>query len=57
MTRKMAAAEVKAKILVLLDEVAAAGEIEITKDGRALWRASGRLLAARAQGADLLGSP
>ena len=53
----MAAAEVKAKILVLLDEVAAAGEIEITKDGRALWRASGRLLAARAQGADLLGSP
>jgi prevent-host-death family protein len=34
MTRKLTATEVKAKILGLLDEVAAGEEIEITKHGR-----------------------
>jgi hypothetical protein len=55
-TRKMAAAEVKAKILVLLDEVAAGGEIEITKAGRTPWRASCRLLGRARSRADLPGS-
>ena len=36
MTRKMTATEVKAKILGLLDSVAAGEEIEITKHGRTL---------------------
>ncbi|BBX97450.1 hypothetical protein MLAC_27440 [Mycobacterium lacus] len=34
----MTATEVKAKILALLDEVAAGEEIEITKHGRAIAR-------------------
>ena len=34
MTRRMTATEAKAKILALLDEVAAGEEIEITKHGR-----------------------
>jgi len=38
MTRKMTATEVKAKILSLLDEVAAGGEVEITKHGRTVAR-------------------
>ena len=37
-TRKMNATEVKAKILGLLDEVAAGDEIEITKHGRTVAR-------------------
>ncbi len=36
--RKMTATEAKAKILALLDEVAAGGEIEITKHGRTVAR-------------------
>ena len=38
MDRKMTATEVKAKILGLLDEVAAGEEIEITKHGRTVAR-------------------
>lgn len=38
MTRQMTATEVKAKILALLDEVAAGDEIEITKHGRTVAR-------------------
>ena len=38
MTRKMTATEVKAKILSLLDEVAAGAEVEITKHGRTVAR-------------------
>lgn len=38
MTRQMTATEVKAKILRLLDEVAAGDEIEITKHGRTVAR-------------------
>lgn len=38
MTRTMAASEVKAKILGLLDDVAAGEEIEITKHGRTVAR-------------------
>jgi prevent-host-death family protein len=38
MTRKLTATEVKARILGLLDEVAAGDEIEITKHGRTLAR-------------------
>jgi len=38
MSRKMTATEAKAKILALLDEVAAGGEIEITKHGRTVAR-------------------
>jgi prevent-host-death family protein len=38
MTRKMTATEVKAKILALLDEVAAGQEVEITKHGRTVAR-------------------
>ena len=34
MTRKLTATEAKAKILALLDEVAAGEEVEITKHGR-----------------------
>jgi prevent-host-death family protein len=37
-SRKMTATEAKAKILALLDEVAAGGEIEITKHGRTVAR-------------------
>jgi prevent-host-death family protein len=37
-TRRMTATEAKAKILALLDEVAAGGEIEITKHGRTVAR-------------------
>jgi len=37
-TRKMTATEAKAKILALLDEVAAGAEIEITKHGRTVAR-------------------
>ena len=37
-TRTMTATEVKAKILALLDEVAAGSEIEITKHGRIVAR-------------------
>lgn len=38
MTRQMTATEVKARILGLLDEVAAGDEIEITKHGRTVAR-------------------
>ena len=38
MTRKMTATETKAKILALLDEVAAGDEVEITKHGRTVAR-------------------
>jgi prevent-host-death family protein len=38
MTRRMTATEVKAKILALLDDVAAGDEIEITKHGRSVAR-------------------
>lgn len=38
MTTKMTATEVKAKILSLLDDVAAGQEIEITKRGRTVAR-------------------
>jgi prevent-host-death family protein len=38
MTRKLTATEVKAKILALLDEVAAGDEVEITKHGRTVAR-------------------
>lgn len=38
MTIKMTATEAKAKILALLDEVAAGQEVEITKHGRTVAR-------------------
>lgn len=38
MTRQMTATEVKARILALLDEVAAGDSIEITKHGRTIAR-------------------
>ncbi len=38
MTRYMTATEVKARILALLDDVAAGDEIEITKHGRKVAR-------------------
>jgi prevent-host-death family protein len=38
MTRQMTATEVKAKILALLDDVAAGEEIEITRHGRTVAR-------------------
>jgi prevent-host-death family protein len=38
MTRRMTATEVKAKILALLDDVAAGEEVEITKHGRTVAR-------------------
>lgn len=38
MTRRMTATEAKAKILSLLDEVAAGEEVEITKHGRTVAR-------------------
>jgi prevent-host-death family protein len=38
MIRKMTATETKAKILALLDEVAAGDEVEITKHGRTVAR-------------------
>jgi prevent-host-death family protein len=38
MTRKLTATEAKAKILALLEEVAAGDEVEITKHGRTLAR-------------------
>ena len=38
MVRKVTATEAKAKILALLDEVAAGDEIEITKHGRTVAR-------------------
>ncbi|HEX9687931.1 MAG TPA: type II toxin-antitoxin system prevent-host-death family antitoxin [Thermoanaerobaculia bacterium] len=38
MSRKLTATEVKAKILALLDEVAAGDEVEITKHGRIVAR-------------------
>ena len=38
MTRKMTATEAKAKILALLDEVAAGDEVEISKHGRVVAR-------------------
>jgi prevent-host-death family protein len=38
MTKTMTATEVKAKILALLDEVAAGDEVEITKHGRVVAR-------------------
>lgn len=38
MTRRLTATEVKARILGLLDEVAAGDEIEITKHGRTVAR-------------------
>jgi prevent-host-death family protein len=38
MTRKVTATEAKAKILALLDEVAAGDEVEITKYGRTVAR-------------------
>ena len=38
MTRKLTATEAKAKILALLDEVAAGDEIEITKHGHTVAR-------------------
>jgi prevent-host-death family protein len=37
-SRKLSATEAKAKILALLDEVAAGEEVEITKRGRAVAR-------------------
>ena len=47
MTRTMTATEVKAKILSLLDDVAAGDEIEITRHGRPV----ARLVAASGPGA------
>jgi prevent-host-death family protein len=38
MTRRLSATEAKAKILALLDEVAAGDEVEITKHGRTVAR-------------------
>jgi len=38
MARQMTATEVKARILALLDEVAAGEEVEITKHGRTVAR-------------------
>jgi prevent-host-death family protein len=38
MVRKVSATEAKAKILALLDEVAAGDEVEITKRGRTVAR-------------------
>jgi len=38
MTRTMTATEAKAKLLALLDDVAAGNEVEITKRGRAVAR-------------------
>lgn len=38
MVKKLAATEVKAHIFVLLDEVAAGDEVEITKHGRTVAR-------------------
>jgi prevent-host-death family protein len=38
MTRQMTATEVKARILAVLDEVAAGEEVEITKHGRTVAR-------------------
>lgn len=38
MTRTMTATEVKAKILAVLDEVAAGEDVEITKHGRTVAR-------------------
>lgn len=38
MSKQLSATEAKAKILALLDEVAAGGEVEITKHGRAVAR-------------------
>ncbi len=38
MTKKLTATEAKAKILALLDEVAAGDEVEITKHGRTVAR-------------------
>jgi prevent-host-death family protein len=38
MTRKLTATEAKARILGLLDEVAAGDEVEITKHGRTVAR-------------------
>lgn len=38
MTRKLTATEVKAKILALLEDVAAGDEVEITKHGRTVAR-------------------
>jgi prevent-host-death family protein len=38
MTRKLTATETKAKLLALLDEVAAGDEVEITKHGRTVAR-------------------
>ena len=38
MVRKMTATEVKARILAVLDEVAAGEEVEITKHGRPVAR-------------------
>lgn len=38
MSRQMTATEVKAKILALLDDVAAGDEIEITRHGRTVAR-------------------
>jgi prevent-host-death family protein len=38
MTRKLTATETKARILALLDEVAAGDEVEITKHGRTVAR-------------------
>ncbi len=38
MSRRLTATEAKAKILALLDEVAAGGEVEITKHGRIVAR-------------------
>jgi len=54
MTRQMTATEVKARILAVLDEVAAGEEVEITKHGRTVARlvpARGALaLRGRCQG-------
>jgi prevent-host-death family protein len=47
MTTKMTASELRAKVLSLLDDVAAGQEIEITKRGRTV----ARLVPARAPGA------
>jgi prevent-host-death family protein len=38
MVKKLTATEVKAKILALLDEVAAGDEVEVTKHGRTVAR-------------------
>jgi prevent-host-death family protein len=38
MTRQMTATEVKAKILAVLDDVAAGDEVEITRHGRTVAR-------------------